>query len=120
MKYIIAIKVDNKAEIFEFDNKEDRSNFFKSIDGNIHIKDVAFSEYNNQIHSNFDKSVESKNNKKLIEYKTKEIDPMYNFIQFLFIILVMVHSWYGNDVFPILCLICLNAIADRYFNWRSK
>ena len=109
MKYIIAVKVDNKGEIYEFETKEQRKDFYNSINGAPHVTDIAFSEYD-----------ETLKTKQLTEYKTKEIDPMYNFTQFLFIVLAMVHSWYGNDVFPILCLICLNTIADRYFSWKSK
>ena len=109
MKYVIAIRVDNKGEIFEFDTKDQRQEFFKSLNGRQHIKDWAYSEY--------DETMETK---QLTQYKVKEIDAMFNLTQTLFIILAMVHSWYGNDVFPILCLICLNTIADRYFSWKKK
>ena len=109
MKYLISIRVDNKGEVFEFDTKEERQEFFKSLNGRQHVKEWSYSEY--------DETLETK---QLTEYKTKEYDFMYGFTQSLFIMFAFVHSWYGNDVFPILCLIALNSIADRYFNWRSK
>tara|TARA_Y100001963_G_C6724636_1_gene420806 strand:+ start:968 stop:1345 length:378 start_codon:yes stop_codon:yes gene_type:complete len=125
MKYIIAIRVDNKGEIFEFNTKEERTDFFKSLvksqsDGSSHITDVAFSQIESENHSKLQHKEEAKNNKNITQYQIKEIDFMFNLVQALFIFLALIHSFYGHNVFPILCLIALNAISDRYFNWRSK
>ena len=45
MKYIIAVRVDNKGEVYEFDTKEQRKDFYNSINGAPHVTDIAFSEY---------------------------------------------------------------------------
>ena len=46
MKYLIAVKLDNtrNVEIFEFDKKKNRTDFYNDIRNHDNVKDVAFSQ----------------------------------------------------------------------------
>ena len=107
-KYIISFvlydgKNNRKMETFTFDNSAERQSFFDSLRQDVPIKDVMFSEYNGDIIT-----------------KDEGSDPMYGFIQAIFIFFAFIHSWMGNDVFPILCLVALNEIVNRLLKRKEK
>ena len=107
-KYIISFVLDDgknnrKMETFTFDNAAERQVFFDSLRQDVPVKDVMFSEYNGEV-----------------VIKEEGSDPMYILTQTLFIFFAFAHSWMGNDVFPILCLIALNEIVNRLLKRKEK
>ena len=107
-KYIISFVLDDgkdkrKMETFTFDNAAERQVFFNSLRQDVPIKDVMFSEYNGDL-----------------AIKEEGSDSMYLLTQTLFFFFAFVHSWMGNDVFPILCLIALNEIVNRLLKRKEK
>ena len=67
------------------------------------VKDVMFSEHNDQL-----------------ALKEEGSDGMHYVIQCIILFFVFIHSFMCNDIFPILCLLALNEIANKILNRKDK
>ena len=104
-KYIISFVLDdnNKMETFTFDSAAERKKFFDSLRKDLPVKDVMFSEHNDEL-----------------TVKEEGSDGMHYLIQCIILFFVFIHSFMGNDIFPILCLLALNEIANKILNRKDK